>query len=149
MLDESEEVKVCCNKQLVSPRRTSNLKDNLVKAKLKDCLLSMQPISLSSLRAYGLVDGNRFDCCVVGKNAKLILGLIRDSFDVVYLFNSKVCGMQYVSSKFSPVMAIISCFPVLCDSMMALRSIEISGSIETQSITLKNLALFRPKLCNS
>ena len=36
----------------------------------------------------------------------------------------------------------VSCFPVLFDLMMALRSIE------THSITMKNLALFRPKLSN-
>ena len=38
------------------------------------------------------------------------------------------------------LMMIVSCFPVLFDLMMALRSIE------THSITMKNLALFRPKL---
>ena len=37
----------------------------------------------------------------------------------------------------------VSCFPVLFDLMMALQSIE------THNITLKNLAIFRPKLRDS
>ena len=40
-------------------------------------------------------------------------------------------------------MTWVSCFPVLFDLMMALQSIE------THNVTLKNLALFRPKLRNS
>ena len=40
-------------------------------------------------------------------------------------------------------MSLLFCFPVLFDLKMALQSTE------THNITLKSLALFRPKLCDS
>ena len=108
MLAASEEHKMVFPEQLlVAFRRASNLKDNLVRAKLPpvpgDSVKGCFRCGKSRCQVCKFMfEGDKFVCHVTGKGYKINSRFDCDSSGVVYLLGCKVCGMQYVGSTFTP-----------------------------------------------